>query len=98
MSSVPDGPPRTSPYRRVVLKLTGASFAKAGECGIAMEEVLHIAQQTSKAAQSGTEIAIVIGGGNILRGAQFIAANAGVQETAPLVLSIIHDCGAFNNR
>ena len=33
----------------------------------------HIAQQTVQAAQRGVQIAIVIGGGNILRGAQFTA-------------------------
>ena len=39
-----------------------------------------IAQQTVKAAQHGVQIAIVIGGGNILRGAQFTAGNSSIQE------------------
>ena len=58
-------------YRRVVLKLSGESFCHAGERGISMDEVVHIARQTVQAAQRGVQIAIVIGGGNILRGAQF---------------------------
>jgi uridylate kinase len=33
-----------------------------------------------RAAQSGVQIGIVIGGGNILRGAQFTAGNSGIQE------------------
>jgi uridylate kinase len=45
-----------------------------------MDAVLHIAQQTHRASLSGTQIAIVIGGGNILRGAQFTAVNSAVQE------------------
>lgn len=65
--------------RRVVLKLSGESFARAGTRGIAMEEVVHIARQTYRAAQSGVQIAIVIGGGNILRGAQFTAGNSSIQ-------------------
>ena len=69
-----------SRYRRVVLKLSGESFAHAGERGISMDEVLHIAAQTHRAAQSGAQIAIVIGGGNILRGAQFTAGNSSIQE------------------
>jgi len=69
-----------SPYRRVVLKLSGESFVHAGERGISMSEVRHIAEQTVQAAQHGAEIAIVIGGGNILRGAQFTAGNTGIQE------------------
>ncbi|REJ68060.1 MAG: UMP kinase [Planctomycetota bacterium] len=70
-------PPR---FRRVVLKLSGESFCPAGERGISMQEVSHIALQTIKAAQTGVEMAIVIGGGNILRGAQFTAGNAAIQE------------------
>ncbi len=59
----------TQNYKRVVLKLSGESFSHAGERGISMEEVVHIAEQTAQAAQRGVQIAIVIGGGNILRGA-----------------------------
>jgi uridylate kinase len=73
-------PDETIRYRRVVLKLSGESFAHAGERGISMEEVVAIAQQVCKAAQSGVQIAIVIGGGNILRGAQFTAGNSSIQE------------------
>lgn len=73
-------PGSASRYGRVVLKLSGESFAHAGERGISMEEVLHIARQTTRAAQSGAQIAIVIGGGNILRGAQFTAGSSSIQE------------------
>jgi uridylate kinase len=45
-----------------------------------MDEVVHIARQTLQAASRGVEMAIVIGGGNILRGAQFKAGNASIQE------------------
>ena len=69
-----------SRYRRVILKLSGESFVHAGERGISMEEVVQIARQTNQAAQQGTQIAIVIGGGNILRGAQFTAGNSSIQE------------------
>lgn len=67
-------------YRRVLLKLSGESFSRAGERGIGMEEVLHIARQVQKAAQSGCQIAVVIGGGNILRGSQFKDQHGGIQE------------------
>lgn len=68
------------PYKRIVLKLSGESFAPSGERGISMQEVVHIARQTYRAAEQGVEIAIVIGGGNILRGAQFTAGNSSIQE------------------
>jgi uridylate kinase len=69
-------------YKRIVLKLSGESFTRAGERGISMDEVVHIARQTFQAAQRGVQIAIVIGGGNILRGAQFTATagNSSIQE------------------
>jgi uridylate kinase len=72
--------PSTSPYQRIILKLSGESFAAPGARGIGMQEVVDIATQTYRAAQSGVEIGIVIGGGNILRGAQFTAGNSGIQE------------------
>lgn len=68
------------PLRRVVLKLSGESFMHAGERGISMPAVIHVANQTVKAARRGAQIAIVIGGGNILRGAQFTAGNSSIQE------------------
>jgi uridylate kinase len=67
-------------YRRILLKLSGESFARTGERGISMQEVLHIAQEIARAAGSGVQLAVVIGGGNILRGASFTAGNSGVQE------------------
>ncbi|MCU0962648.1 MAG: UMP kinase [Pirellulaceae bacterium] len=70
----------TPRYRRVVLKLSGESFAHAGERGIAMEEVVDIARQIHQAAATGCEIAVVIGGGNILRGAHFTHSESGIQE------------------
>src|SRR5687767_7451594 len=72
--------PSASPYERVLLKLSGESFAAPGQRGISMTEVVDIAAQTQRAAQLGVQIAIVIGGGNILRGAQFTAGNSSIQE------------------
>lgn len=68
------------PFRRVVLKLSGESFAHAGERGISMEEVVDIARQINQARQTGCGIAVVIGGGNILRGAHFTDRNVGINE------------------
>lgn len=67
-------------YRRVILKLSGESLADAGGRGISGEEAGEIAAQIKSAHESGCQIAIVIGGGNILRGAQFSGGNALVHE------------------
>jgi len=70
----------TTKYQRILLKLSGESFSPSGERGISMEEVVHISRQIFDAQKLGCEIAVVIGGGNILRGSQFKAKNQVVQE------------------
>ncbi len=79
MASV-GNPPAGPPPRRVVLKISGEGFTQPGERGIAMEAVVHIARQVSQAAQHGVQLAIVMGGGNILRGAQFTSAGSSIRE------------------
>lgn len=46
-----------------------------------MDSVTHLAQQVSEIAKSGIQVAIVMGGGNILRGSQFKASNKQIQES-----------------
>ncbi len=66
-SAVPASP------RRVLLKLSGEALMGESEYGIDPEVVRRIAAQISEAKRDGTEIAIVVGGGNIFRG---LAASA----------------------
>lgn len=61
----PAGPPV---FRRVMLKLSGESF-HPGEGGIDVEEVSRITRQAARVTAQGVELVIVVGGGNILRGA-----------------------------
>jgi len=67
-------------YRRIVLKLSGESFSHSGERGIAMSEVVEVAREIKQASELGCQIGVVIGGGNILRGGQFITGNTSIQE------------------
>jgi len=76
-------------YKRVLLKLSGESFARHGERGISMDEVVHVSRQMVQAASRGVELAIVIGGGNILRGASFLAGNSGVQEATAHTMGML---------
>jgi uridylate kinase len=57
-------------YKRVLLKISGEAFCKEGAHGIDIDEVQSIARQIKEAASIGTQIAIVVGGGNIIRGGQ----------------------------
>ena len=62
----PAGPPK---YKRVLLKLSGEAFADPQHgFGIDPRIVASIARQVAEAQSMGTELAIVIGGGNIIRG------------------------------
>lgn len=65
-------------YKRVLLKLSGNSFCRSGESGITMAEVSHVSQQIRRIHESGVELAIVCGGGNILRGRDFAAVSAAI--------------------
>jgi uridylate kinase len=64
---------RTAEKRRVLLKLSGEALMGDAEYGIDPEVVRNIAGQVADAKDDRTEIAIVVGGGNIFRG---LAASA----------------------
>jgi uridylate kinase len=67
-------------YNRVVLKLSGEAFGHQGKSGINIDETLGIARQAQRILQKGVQLAIVVGGGNILRGAQFSAGGEIIKE------------------
>lgn len=59
----------TNGYKRVMLKLGGEMFG-GGTVGIDPDVVENVAKQIAEVARTGTEIAVVIGGGNFFRGAE----------------------------
>lgn len=66
-------------YKRVVLKLSGEALREPGSGdNISPQIVQHIAQQIVEVKKIGTELAIVIGGGNIWRG--LAAAHRGMNR------------------
>lgn len=67
-------------YKRTLLKLSGEALAGEGEYGISSAALSNIAQQTKQVIDSGVQIAIVVGGGNIWRGA--MAEAMGMDRTA----------------
>jgi uridylate kinase len=56
-------------YRRVLLKLSGEALMGDLDYGIEPKVIQRIAAEIATARSSGVEVAIVIGGGNIFRGA-----------------------------
>lgn len=68
-------------YARVLLKVSGEAFSPAGESGVDMEEVGKLAAQIARINQRGVELAVVVGGGNIIRGGRLSAQSKVVQES-----------------
>jgi len=59
----------TTKYKRVLLKLSGEAFRGKTDYGIDAVTLNTIAQQVKQVIEMGVGIAIVVGGGNIWRGA-----------------------------
>ena len=57
-------------YKRVVVKLSGEALAAPDRGGVDADAVEAIVDQFAQAATLGVQIAIVIGGGNFIRGRQ----------------------------
>lgn len=55
-------------YRRILLKLSGEALMGDGEYGISPAVIQRIAGEVKAVHQSGTQVAVVVGGGNIFRG------------------------------
>lgn len=67
-------------YNRVLLKLSGESFGRNGESGISITEIKGICEQIKRVVETGVQLAIVVGGGNILRGRNFAAFSATINQ------------------
>jgi uridylate kinase len=66
-------------YRRILLKLSGEALMGAEPYGIDTAVLKDIAEQIAQVHQMGTQIALVIGGGNIFRGVS--AASGGMDRS-----------------
>ena len=68
-------------YHRILLKLSGEALGDASSGhGLDPAAVASVAAQISRVARQGVEVAIVCGGGNILRGASF--SHAGMSRAS----------------
>lgn len=68
-------------YKRIVLKISGESFCREREGGISMAGVSTLSRQIKSVAELGVQLAIVCGGGNILRGKQFSEVSREIQAS-----------------
>jgi uridylate kinase len=61
-------------YRRILLKLSGEALQGDHLFGIDASKLSHIAKEIMGATQLGIQVALVVGGGNLIRGADLCAA------------------------
>lgn len=64
------------------MKISGESFTKSGQSGIDPEELSVISHEIADAASCGTQLAVVVGGGNIVRGASLAKSGQIAQASA----------------
>jgi uridylate kinase len=69
-------------YRRAVLKVSGEAFCRPGQFGIDGKELEVLAREIAAAAKLGTQLAVVVGGGNIVRGEDLAQQGQIPQATA----------------
>jgi uridylate kinase len=82
-------------YKRVLLKLSGESFCKPGGFGIDGEQLESIAQRIFELRELDTQVAIVNGAGNFLRGETFSQKSHIPRNTADymgMLATIINAC------
>lgn len=84
-----------SKYHRVLLKLSGESFCKAGQFGINGEALGSVAERIAEICKLGPQVAIVVGAGNFLRGENFSQTSQIPRNTADymgMLATIINAC------
>lgn len=72
-----DGEPR---YRRVLLKVSGEALAGKGGFGVEPETLGYMAGEIAKVHATGVQTAVVVGGGNYIRGEAF-SVKGGLDRT-----------------
>ncbi|RDI75183.1 UMP kinase [Gaiella occulta] len=75
--AAPDG--AAPPFRRILLKLSGESLMGGRDYGVDPKTISAIAREVVSVHKGGTEVAVVVGGGNFYRG---IAAAADGMDRA----------------
>ncbi|MFB1480978.1 UMP kinase [Corallococcus sp. RDP092CA] len=80
----------TSPYKRILLKLSGEALMGEGKYGIHPPTLTRIAEEVAELSRTGLEIAIVIGGGNIFRGVA--GATEGMDRASADYMGMLATC------
>ncbi|MDE6614700.1 MAG: UMP kinase [Clostridia bacterium] len=77
-------------YKRVIIKLSGEALA--GEKGFGIDEtiVAYVVNQIKKVFEQGTEIGIIIGGGNFWRGRQALKMERSAADHMGMLATVMN--------
>jgi uridylate kinase len=84
-----------SKYDRVLLKVSGQSFCRPGGFGIDGQQIASIGERIRNICRIGPQVAVVVGGGNFLRGENFSEVSKIPRNTADymgMLATIINAC------
>lgn len=79
-----------SNYRRVLVKLSGEAFRGSGNMVVDAARLANISQQIKSVVEDGSEVAIVVGGGNIWRGSLAEGMDRATADYAGMLATIIN--------
>jgi uridylate kinase len=88
----------TPPYKRILLKLSGEQLAGKYEFGVDPEIASFLAAEVKKVVDTGCQVVMIVGGGNMVRGAE-LAGNGIRRVTADQMgmLSGLINCMALTD-
>jgi len=66
--------PETTPFRRILVKLSGEALAAPDGYWLHPPTLAGLAEDIARTIEAGADVAIVVGGGNMIRGARISAA------------------------
>ncbi len=77
-------------YKRVLLKISGEALAGTQEYGLSTDVVSFIAEEVREVYRQGIQVAMVIGGGNIVRGVE--ASARGMDRASADYMGMLATC------
>jgi uridylate kinase len=66
-------------YKRILLKISGEGLCREGGFGLETAEMVAMAEQIAAVARTGVQVAVVVGGGNFVRG-EALSNNGQIQR------------------
>ena len=83
-------------YRRVLLKISGEALLGARDAGLDPEMVRRIADEIGSVHGLGVELCVVVGGGNIFRGAAAVGMERASADTMGMLATVINSLALQN--